>query len=201
MASVSLFVFFVLLHLVLLHSAEEEEKRENPFCRTYQCGKLGNISFPFTKFPHPFQFCGLIHVECDEPQPKIHLTERPYEVINISYNPQQIRVRDSVRDRDPSHSEYWDTKICNYFDNFPLPYSPLISFKCTHTPDSTSHKDEPNFEFVLEWHVSDDCSRCHGKRGLCNIHLDGKFYCDLDREGIDIEITQKCFDAHTHVHS
>ena len=50
-----------------------------------------------------------------------------------------------------------------------------------------SHKDELNLtaEFDLELHVSDDCSSCHGKEG----------------KGIDIGITQKCFDAHTHVHS
>ena len=192
MASVSLLVFFVLFHLVLLHSAEEDGKRENPFCLPFQCGKV-NISFPFTQIPLPFRFCGLMHVECDKPNPMIHLTERPYEVIHISYTPQQIRVRGPLK--------YWDTNICNYLDKFPLPYSPLISFKCIHTPDSTYHKDERNFEFLLEWHVSDDCSRCHDKGGLCNIHLDRKFYCDLGREGIDIEITQKCFDAHTHVHS
>ena len=53
--------------------------------------------------------------------------------------------------------------------------------------NETSHKDELNLiaEFDLELHVSDNCSSCHGKEG----------------KGIDIEITQKCFDAHTHVHS
>ena len=50
-----------------------------------------------------------------------------------------------------------------------------------------SHEDEPNLiaEFDLELHVSDYCSSCHYKEG----------------KGIDIAITQKCFDAHTHVHS
>ena len=92
MASVSLFVFFVLSHLVLLHSAEKEEgKRENTYCLPSQCGKLGNISFPFTKIPLLFQSCVLMHVECDEPHPMIHLplgdpgSERRYEVINISH--------------------------------------------------------------------------------------------------------------------
>ena len=53
--------------------------------------------------------------------------------------------------------------------------------------NETSHKDELNLiaEFDLELHVSDACSSCHGKEG----------------KGIDIGITQKCFDAHTHVHS
>ena len=53
--------------------------------------------------------------------------------------------------------------------------------------NETSHKDELNLiaEFDLELHGPDDCGRCHG--------IEGK--------GIDIGITQKCFDAHTHVHS
>ena len=53
--------------------------------------------------------------------------------------------------------------------------------------NETSRKDELNLiaEFDLELYVSDDCSSCHGKEG----------------KGIDIGITQKCFDAHTHVHS
>ncbi|KAF3969606.1 hypothetical protein CMV_006616 [Castanea mollissima] len=53
--------------------------------------------------------------------------------------------------------------------------------------NETSHEDELNLiaEFDLELHVSDDCSSCDGKEG----------------KGIDIGITQKCFDAHTQVHS
>uniref|UniRef100_A0A2N9H0A4 Protein kinase domain-containing protein n=1 Tax=Fagus sylvatica TaxID=28930 RepID=A0A2N9H0A4_FAGSY len=47
MASLSLFVFFVLSHLLLLHSAEEE-KREPLNCSSFQCGKFGIIGFPFT---------------------------------------------------------------------------------------------------------------------------------------------------------
>ena len=240
MTSVSLFVFFLLSHLVLLHSAEEEGKQESPYCRSFQCGKLGNISFPFTKIPPPLSFCGLLQVKCDETPPRIHLplgvleSERRYEIINISHtNPiQHIRVKD------PSLFEYLKTNKCNYLDNFTLPDSPLISFKLTtpsrtlfkcnralhftpprnfknmtcghynmyYSPSSeasqnlssecstiqlpvneTSHKDELNLiaEFDLELHVSEDCSSCHGKEG----------------KGIDIGITQKCFDAHTHVHS
>ena len=240
MASVSLFVFFVLSHLVLLHSAEKEKKRENPFCLPFQCGKLGNISFPFTKIPFRSQFCGLMHVKCDEPHPTIKLPlddqrrERRYEVINISHTitTQHIRVKDLWL------LEYLNTNKCENLANFTFPHSPSIPlkpttpsrtlFKCNRTLHSTphrnfknvtcrdnynfyysplneasqsspsgcssiqlpvnesSHKDELNLtaEFDLELHVSGNCSRCHGE---------GK--------GIDNGITQKCFGAHTHVHS
>ena len=250
MASVSLFVFLVLSQLVLLLSAEEEGKLGRPSCWPFQyCENLGHIYFPFTKIPPPF--CGLLQVECDRDKkpPTIRLpmvvqrSERPYEVININYTTQQIHVRDH------SLLEDRETNNCNYLDKFALPNSPSISFKlntpnqtlfkCSHTPEFTSHsnfksrkcrdydfyfgppsftsncsniqlpvnessdKDKLNLsaEFVLEWHVSDDCSRCDGKGGLCSLDFYGKFYCDLYRKGIDIGITQKCFDAHTHVHS
>ena len=81
-------------------------------------------------------------------------------------------------------------------DNYNFYYSPLN--KASQSSPSgclpiqlpvneTSNKDELNLiaEFDLELHVSDDCSSCHFKEG----------------KGIDIGITQKCFDARTHVNS
>ncbi|XP_030955836.1 LEAF RUST 10 DISEASE-RESISTANCE LOCUS RECEPTOR-LIKE PROTEIN KINASE-like 1.1 [Quercus lobata] len=139
MASVSLFVFFALSHLVLLHSAEEEEKRENDYCRHFQCGKLGNISFPFTKIPPPlFSFCHFMQVDCDETPPMIHLPwawrERQYEVLNISYTTttQHIRVKDH------SLSEYLKSNKCHYLDHFAFP-SHFSTFKLT-TPSRTLFK-------------------------------------------------------------
>ena len=139
MASVSLFVFFVLSHLVLLHSAEGEGKRENPYCRSFQCGNLGVISFPFTKIPppsFPLPSCGSLQVECDEPYPMIHLplgdlwSERRYRVINISHTntAQHIRVSDL------SLLVYLETNECENLDHFALPSSPFISYKLT-TPN------------------------------------------------------------------
>ncbi|XP_030955857.1 LEAF RUST 10 DISEASE-RESISTANCE LOCUS RECEPTOR-LIKE PROTEIN KINASE-like 1.1 [Quercus lobata] len=145
MASVSLFVFFVLSHLVLLHSAEEEGKQENDYCRHFQCGKLGNISFPFTKIPLPSLFCHFMQVDCDETPPMIHLPislpwgwgwgERQYEVLNISYTntTQHIRVKDR------SLWEYLNSNKCYYLDYYAFPKSPFISFKLT-TPNRTLFK-------------------------------------------------------------
>ncbi|XP_023896498.1 rust resistance kinase Lr10-like [Quercus suber] len=143
MASVSLFVSFVLSHLVLLHSAEEEGKRENPYCRSFQCGKLGDISFPFTEIPPSFPppFCSSLQVECDETHPMIHLplgdpwSERRYEVINISYTTTTQRIRL----RDHSLLEYLETGKCENLDHFAFPSSPIISFKLT-TPNRTLFK-------------------------------------------------------------
>ncbi|XP_050278652.1 rust resistance kinase Lr10-like isoform X15 [Quercus robur] len=133
MASVSLFVLiFVLSHLVLLHSAEEGGKPENPYCLPFQCGKLGNISFPFTETPQPFPSCEM-QVECDETHPMINFPlgdwriTRRYEVININHTntAQHIRVKDH------SLLEYLKTNKCESLDNFTIPHSPFISFKLT----------------------------------------------------------------------
>ena len=251
MASVSLFVFFVLSHLVLLHSAEKEEgKRENTYCLPSQCGKLGNISFPFTKIPLLFQSCVLMHVECDEPHPMIHLplgdpgSERRYEVINISHTitTQHIRVKDH------SLLEYLKTHKCENLDNFAFPHSPLISFKlttpiktlfkCNRILDDTSPrdfkyrscgdyniyyssprfasqcsiiqtpvienavKDEVNLTAVysLEIHVSDACSSCYSREGLCRLDHKGKFRCAIAKKGIDIGILQNILVLQLHTY-
>ena len=48
MAYVTLFVFFLLTHLLLLHSAEGVE-RTYPDCSPFNCGKFGIISFPIVR--------------------------------------------------------------------------------------------------------------------------------------------------------
>ncbi|XP_065618846.1 LEAF RUST 10 DISEASE-RESISTANCE LOCUS RECEPTOR-LIKE PROTEIN KINASE-like 1.1 isoform X2 [Quercus suber] len=187
MASVSLFVVFVLSHLVPLHSAEEG-KLENPYCRPFQCGNLGYISFPFTDIPHPPPppFCGLMKVECDKTPPVIYLpqddwgNERRYEVISISYYTNTSKY---IRVKDHSLFNYLNTKECHYLDSFALPNSSFISFKLT-TPTQTlfkcksdlqlpvqEHSDNPELkitaEFDLEVHVSDACNSC-GKENKNN---------------------------------
>ncbi|KAK4608003.1 hypothetical protein RGQ29_001718 [Quercus rubra] len=139
MASVSLFVVFVLSHLVLLHSAEEV-KLENPHCWPFQCGKLGNISFPFTDIPPPPPFCGM-QVKCDQ-TPK-HLpqgdwwNERRYEVISISYYTNATKY---IRVKDHWLLKYPNSKECHYLINFALPPdTPFISFKLA-TPNQTLFK-------------------------------------------------------------
>ncbi|XP_075636337.1 LEAF RUST 10 DISEASE-RESISTANCE LOCUS RECEPTOR-LIKE PROTEIN KINASE-like 2.4 [Castanea sativa] len=232
MASVFLFVFFLLSHFVLLHSAEEvQRKLQN--CSPFQCGKFGNIGFPVTNIPPPF--CGLLPVICDQTAPTIQLPQgpwsgRPYEVINISYTNYTTQT---IRIRDLSLWEYLNTSKCEYLINFTLPNSPLISFKLT-TPNQTlikcsrtlnitsptnleymscrdyniyythsneasqsfpsgcstiqlpvqehySHKAELNItaEFDLEVHVSDACSRCYSRGGLCELDKKGEFNCTV----------------------
>ena len=136
MASSSLFVFFLLTNLLLLHSAEEE-KSTHPNCPSFQCGKVGTIGFPFTNGSQPS--CGLLPVNCDGTPPTIQLpvglSVKPYEVINISYTDS----RQSIRIKDFSLFKYFLTDKCEYLTDFTLPNSPLISFKLT-TPIKTLFK-------------------------------------------------------------
>ncbi|CAI9779118.1 unnamed protein product [Fraxinus pennsylvanica] len=86
----SFFVYFcVFLHVFTLNFVYSQ-------CpKSFQCGNLGTLSFPLTKFSQPG--CGLFAVQCNAlPNPRIHLdTERlstSYEIIsNISTNRALIR--------------------------------------------------------------------------------------------------------------
>ena len=82
MASISLIVFFVLSHLLLLYLAEEEN-RNHPICSPLQCGNVGIIRFPFRFSQWSNRFCGLVLVSCEETPPMIQLgwSGRQYEVI------------------------------------------------------------------------------------------------------------------------
>ena len=152
MASLSLFVFFVLSHLLLLHSAEEE-KREPQCSSSFQCGKFGMIGFPFTNnTPH----CGLLSVNCTETPPTIRLlwSDRQYEAINISYT----NTTQSTRIKDLLLSDNLNPQKCEFLTNLTLPNSPSISyeitspkqtlFKCNHTLNITSPKNFKNFSCV-----------------------------------------------------
>ena len=140
MASISLLVFFVLSHLLLLHSAEL------PNCSSFHCGKFGIIGFPFfnTKYP----FCsGLLAVNCDGTPPTIQLElgGRQYEVKKISYT---NTTQSTTRIEDPLLWDYLNTQKCESVTNWTFPSSPSLSyeitspnqtlFKCNHTLHITS---------------------------------------------------------------
>uniref|UniRef100_A0A7N2KLT4 Protein kinase domain-containing protein n=1 Tax=Quercus lobata TaxID=97700 RepID=A0A7N2KLT4_QUELO len=86
MAYVTLFVFFLLTHLLLLYSAEGVE-RTYPDCSPFNCGKFGIISFPFTNISH--RLCGVLPVNCDETPPTIRL---PLELRSGKSNELPVKV-------------------------------------------------------------------------------------------------------------
>ncbi|KAF3431759.1 hypothetical protein FNV43_RR26495 [Rhamnella rubrinervis] len=62
-----------ILLLMLLNSAEE---KHHPHCEPFQCGKLGEIRWPYKEKKHPHH-CGLYTVDCsEENSPKIQLKRK-----------------------------------------------------------------------------------------------------------------------------
>ncbi len=98
MASVSLFVFFFIAHLVSLHSAEDEGIYP-PNCPPFVCGKLGKIGFPFANHTSPE--CGLCILNdwrdpTNKTTPKIQLERngtKLYDVEGIS-QADTIQIKD-----------------------------------------------------------------------------------------------------------
>ncbi|KAG6707147.1 hypothetical protein I3842_06G017600 [Carya illinoinensis] len=123
MASVSLFVFFLLSYLVLLISAEQEDN-----CRPSSCGHLpGPIEFPFASITHPN--CGFVFVNCTEEAPMIQLgtnESRQYKLIRIiSHGPNAYVVI-----RNQTLSENLDSGRCEFITNSNIPPpSLLISYQ------------------------------------------------------------------------
>ena len=50
----------------------------------------------------------------------------------------------------------------------------------------------------LEVHVSDVCSSCYSRGGLCELDNKGKFHCTITEKGIEIGITQVFGPTHIH---
>jgi hypothetical protein len=97
MASVSLFVFFVLSHLVPLHSAQEEAGYSfTRRCPEFHCQNLRPLGFPFTSKSKPE--CGVFAIECGDQTSTIQLEEggRSYQVLRISPDNTTMRIRDEL---------------------------------------------------------------------------------------------------------
>ena len=145
MALVSLFVFFVLSNLVLLHSAEEgKDYFQN--CQPFHCGKFGSIHFPFANSTNPE--CGLCRVDCDERKPMIQIgferdiRSRSYEVINISQS-NSTSLSNTIRIKDQALEQKLSSRKCEAFTNLTFPNNGFISFKLI-TPNLTIFKCNHN---------------------------------------------------------
>jgi hypothetical protein len=135
MASVSLFVFFLLSHFVLLLSAQEEMEYTQR-CTPFGCGRLGEIRFPFANTTNPE--CGVFTVDCrDDQHPTIELGYggRPYDVLNIS----QTNTMSSISIFDIEFGEQLKVGKCESLTNFTFPNSSFISFEIA-TPNQTLFK-------------------------------------------------------------
>ncbi|KAG6759603.1 hypothetical protein POTOM_036087 [Populus tomentosa] len=106
-------------------------------CSPFNCGKLGEISFPFTNNTSPDQRCGPCVVDgCDEDSQRIQLERggKWFELHNISQ-------ANTISITDEDLRRHLNSNSCDSFNNLSLPasvpyfsipeFSNLTLFKCT----------------------------------------------------------------------
>ncbi|KAF8378672.1 hypothetical protein HHK36_030021 [Tetracentron sinense] len=102
-------------------------------CPSFHCGRLGNISYPFSNYTHPF--CGLSLLDCNEPKIQLEKEGTWYNVAGIT--DKEIRF---------PYQEFKDngkTQICDSSYNWLLAISPLISYEVS-SPNLTLFKCKPH---------------------------------------------------------
>ncbi|KAI7997643.1 LEAF RUST 10 DISEASE-RESISTANCE LOCUS RECEPTOR-LIKE PROTEIN KINASE-like 1.1 [Camellia lanceoleosa] len=165
----SILAFFVLSHLLLLHSAGEDNTSFQNCPQSFQCGKLGQIYFPYsnTSYPH----CGLCIVDCREKVPKL----------NFSVDHQILYELHGKLSNDDDHIlNVTDKKLesliksnsCDVFTSYlswSLPNTPSVSF--TVSPNLTFFKcptgvsgavDKQNEDFFRRNHNYSYYNGCSG---------------------------------------
>ncbi|XP_028120729.1 LEAF RUST 10 DISEASE-RESISTANCE LOCUS RECEPTOR-LIKE PROTEIN KINASE-like 1.1 isoform X1 [Camellia sinensis] len=131
----SIMAFFVLSHLLFLHSAGEDNTSFQNCPQSFQCGKLGQIKFPYSNITYPQ--CGLCTVNCGEAIPKLNFSvDQPwYEVHDKFLNHEVQNVTDK------NLESLIKSKSCDVFTfylRWSLPTTPSVSF--TVSPNLTFFK-------------------------------------------------------------
>ncbi|XP_058079394.1 RING-H2 finger protein ATL22-like [Magnolia sinica] len=135
--SFQLYISLFLLSYFLFYSPSQEYHRRAP-CKSFSCGVVPKIEFPFNNITHPE--CGIQPVECnDNGILKIQFEERgrPYIVKSISYESRTVVIQDDELARESQ------PKLCNCLRNFTVPTSHFLSFKLT-TPNYTFLNCKPH---------------------------------------------------------
>jgi len=150
MAPVPLLVFFVLFHPLLL-CASKEDGWPLKNCPPFNCGKLGEIRFPFTNNTSP-EMCGPYAVDgCNENSQRIQLVRggKWFELHTISQ-------ADTISITDVELRGHLNSNSCDSFNNLSLPASTLPNlsireisnltlFKCTDPSVNFPHHLEFNY--------------------------------------------------------
>ncbi|KAL9389545.1 hypothetical protein Peur_018150 [Populus x canadensis] len=140
MAPVPLLVFFVLFHPLLL-CASKEDGWPLKKCPRFNCGKLGEIRFPFTNNTSP-EICGPSVVDgCNEDSQRIQLVRggKWFELHSIS----QAGTM-SITDKDLRG--HLNSNSCDSFNNLSLPAS-LPYFSIQEISTQTLFKCDPSVNF------------------------------------------------------
>jgi hypothetical protein len=156
MASVFLFVFFVLSHLLLLYSAETEV-RYTKKCPLFFCLGVGSYGFPFTNITNPE--CGVSTVDCGYRYSMIQLQDggRPYIVKHIYKNNTEYST---IVIRDTQFSTDLTSGRCESLTNFTFPSSSFIHFEIA-TPKQTLFKCKKDIMVNLSRLQNFESSSCY----------------------------------------
>ncbi|XP_049348889.1 LEAF RUST 10 DISEASE-RESISTANCE LOCUS RECEPTOR-LIKE PROTEIN KINASE-like 1.1 [Solanum verrucosum] len=120
----SLSILLISYQMVMFGSvvAQNQIQNNSSCVDGFECGNLGNVSFPFSVSSQPD--CGLYTIACDvTPNPTIHLGENVYSVV-------RQRSFDSFRVLDHRLEELLTRNSCKTFDgSISFPNSPSVSFR------------------------------------------------------------------------
>ena len=213
MASISLFVIFVLSHLLLLHSAEEEHSLYSN-CSPFHCGKFGiqlewggrqydvikisytNTTLSTTRIKDPLLLDHLDIGNCESltnltfprsPSPSIsYEITSPNQTLfkcNHSLNTTYLTNFKKISCHDDYNIYYSQS---NHGSPTSLSECSIIQLPQNEHPDN---KDAPfsllGAEFDLEVRVFDDCSSCHARGGLCDFRKeeDREIFYCVEKKG------------------
>ncbi|KAL5553089.1 hypothetical protein UlMin_040490 [Ulmus minor] len=130
MDPISLFLLFILTHLLLLSSANNETY--HPRCPGFLCGR-SQLQFPFYNIKNPD--CGLYAVDCEEQTPKIQFRKggHRFKTEFISQLQDNVTINDGELER--------SLDLCSFevIERFALPSPSFISTVCA-LPSSTLFK-------------------------------------------------------------
>ncbi|KAK8605667.1 hypothetical protein V6N13_102441 [Hibiscus sabdariffa] len=122
-----LLTLIVLSQFMLLHSVDDDGNRRRQDCPSFPCGKLGDLTFPYTQADRPD--CGLFLVNgCNSTtinqgvQVQLEQGGRWYEVDKISQG-DTLTIYDKILANQLNQSD------CQSLNNLSLPNLPYVSFE------------------------------------------------------------------------
>jgi hypothetical protein len=140
MAPVPLLVFFALFNPLLLCASKEDDSAFKK-CPRFNCGKLGDIVFPFTNNTSP-EMCGPYAVDgCNENSQRIQLVRagKWFELHSISQ-------AGTISITDEELRGHLNSNSCDSFNNLSLPAS-LPYFSILEFSNLTLFKCDPSVNF------------------------------------------------------
>ncbi|GMP83458.1 hypothetical protein CsSME_00037360 [Camellia sinensis var. sinensis] len=122
----SILAFFVLSHLLFLHTAGEDNTSFQNCPQSFQCGKLGQINFPYSNISYPH--CGLCTVDCREKVPKLNFSVDIWYELHGKLSNDDDHILNVT---DKNLESLIKSNSCDVFDfylNWSLPTTPSVSF-------------------------------------------------------------------------